>query len=86
MYLDISEQARNMIATEEIRDNELCGIWRPASVFKFPGVSLPPDVERFLALNGKFQLHPREPLDDGSLLEHWSAAEYKGLWGFWFPN
>ena len=86
MYLDISEQARNILAAEEIRENELYGLCHPATVFKFSGVSLPPDVERFLALNGKFQLHPREPLDDLTLLQHWTTAEYKALWDFWFRN
>lgn len=86
MYLDIGKGARNISALEEIRDNELYGLWHPATVFKFLGKSLLPDVVRLLALNAKFQLHPRELLTDLTLLKHWTTAAYKALYSFWFRD
>lgn len=84
MYLHISEQARNIIATRKIYQNEMYSIWLPVRDFKCPGVSLRLDIEEFFVWNGKFQLHPCEPLDDLSLLEHRTAVEYKPFWSFWF--
>ena len=86
MYLDMSEQARLIYATGEIRENELLGLWRPAPVFKGSNTNLPGDVERFFALNGKFTFHVRAPLDDLTIVQQWAQVEHKALWGFFFRN
>ena len=86
MYVDISEQARLIYALGNTRENELLGMWRSVPVFKSLDTVLDWDVERFLALNGKFNLRPRAPLDDSTSIEQWAELETKILWTYFFRN
>ena len=55
MYLDMSEQARLIHATENLRKNQTLGI-AAGKIFISPKSYLPANIERFLSLNGKFVL------------------------------
>lgn len=86
MYLDMSERARLIYSVGQVGENETLGVRRPAPIFKSPVVTIPFEIEHFLTLNARFNLHPREPLDDFTLLEQWGVVEDRALWGFWFRN